>query len=459
MLVDLVAEGLPGLRRHRMQGRLDLLGQLDVVETTAAGADQMVVMVRQLLRDLEPPDTVRGGEAGHDPEGLEDAEVPVERALGPALVVAEELRDRQRPTGTEQPGDQCAAATRVPLPAASKAVGDERVRIVGHGSSVGEVVSGAGAAGTVRLGNAHGALRPPPDPEVPLLRSRTVRGALAAALTSVVLAGCASGPAGPLATVDGVEVPREQFEEWVRVATQANPNIDPVGLQVDLLGRLIQQRIIESILTDLGLTIDPALVASIREEIEERVGGPRALAAALAEIGFPQDYFDDIVVPLDAAVETLVLALVEGQTLDTRTARHILLSTAEEADEVFALLADGADFATLATERSLDPRSAAQGGDLGPEGRGLYLPEFEEAVWTAPLNTVLEPVATQAGFHVIEVTAAGPTAIADLPSERRMMFVGRDLEAVIMGALATAEITIDPTIGTWDPMSGSIQRS
>ena len=288
-------------------------------------------------------------------------------------------------------------------------------------------------------------------------RSRTFRGVLALAVSTVLLAGCASGPAGPLATVDGVEIPREQLEGWVRAATQANPDIDAVGLQADLLHRVIQLRILEDVLEERGLVVDPAIAAELRAAIEERVGGPLSLAAALVEIGFTEEYLDDVVVPLDAGFETLVLALTDGQTLETRTARHILVETAEEADEVFTLLAEGADFATLAAERSGDGGSAARGGDLGPQGRGLYVPPFEEAVWSAPLNTVLQPVESQFGFHVIEVTATATTAIADLSPEQRLRIAGPELESIFFGALAAAEVTVDPTIGVWDPITGTIQ--
>ena len=288
-------------------------------------------------------------------------------------------------------------------------------------------------------------------------RSRTFRGVLALVFSTVLLAGCASGPAGPLATVDGVEIPREQLEGWVRTATQANPDVNAVGIQGDLLSRVIQLRIVEGVLAERGLTVDPALVAEVRASIEEQVGGPLSLSATLADIGFPEEFFEEVFVPLEAAIDTLVLALAEGQGLETRTARHILVDTPEEADEVFALLADGADFAELAIERSQDPGSGARGGDLGPQARGSFVPPFDDAVWSAPLNTVLEPVESQFGFHVIEVTAIDVTSAADLSADQRRQLASAELESVLMGAIAAAEITIDPTIGVWDPMSGTIQ--
>lgn len=287
-------------------------------------------------------------------------------------------------------------------------------------------------------------------------RSRTVRGVLVAGATAIVLAACASAPTGPVATVDGVEVPREQLEGWVRIATDANGDVDAVGLQADLLSRVIQQRIIDGLLAERGLSVDPALVEEIRASITEQVGGALSLEATLIDIGFPQDYFEDVFLAVEASIDTLILQLVEGRTLETRTARHILVDTAEEADEVFALLSDGADFAELAIERSADPGSGQQGGDLGPQQRGAFVPPFDDAVWAASLNTVLAPVESDFGFHVIEVTAIATTPAAELGPQERRGLVAPELEELVTGAFVAADVTVDPTIGVWDPATGSI---
>lgn len=288
-------------------------------------------------------------------------------------------------------------------------------------------------------------------------RSRTVRGVLAVATVSVVLSACTSGPAGPLATVDGVEVPRATLEGWVREAVDGNPEIDEVSIQVDLLSRAVQQQLIEGILAERGLTVEPDAVEEVRSAIEAQVGGPEALAATLADIGYPPSFFEDVFVPVEAAIETLVVALAEGQTLETRTARHILVETRAEADEIVELLADGADFAELATERSQDPGSGAAGGDLGPQQRGVFVPPFDDAVWGASLDVVLDPVESEFGFHVIEVTATEQRAAAELDPDARRQLVAADLEQAITAAFAAAEVEVDPTIGTWDPVSGTVQ--
>ena len=337
-----------------------------------------------------------------------------------------------------------------------EAVSDDGVRVLGHTGRVGEAAVTAESGPTVRL-RAHPAqCAISSAPEAPVSRSRTLRGVLAIGAASLVLAACTSASADPVATVDGVEVPRALLEGWVRTATDANADVDAVGLQADLLSRVIQQRVIDGLLVERGLTVDPALIAEIRESITAQVGGALSLEATLVDIGFPQDYFDDVFLAVEASIDTLILSLVDGRTLETRTARHILVDTVEEADEIFALLQDGADFAELAIERSADPGSGAQGGDLGPQQRGTFVPPFEEAVWSGRIGTVLAPVESEFGFHIIEVTAIDTTPASELGSQERRGLAGAELKEVVTAAFQAAAVTIDPTIGVWDPLTGAI---
>ena len=84
-------------------------------------------------------------------------------------------------------------------------------------------------------------------------------------------------------------------------------------------------------------------------------------------------------------------------------ARHILVDTREEAEEILGLLNSGRDFAELAGEYSKDKLSAEQGGNLGFFQRGEMVPEFEEAAFSLPVNQVSDPIETTYGFHIIEV--------------------------------------------------------
>ena len=112
-------------------------------------------------------------------------------------------------------------------------------------------------------------------------------------------------------------------------------------------------------------------------------------------------------------------------------ARHILLkvddkrSDADAESQINALkarLAAGEDFAKLAGELSEDPSSKVRGGDLGFFGRARMIKEFEDAAFNSPLNTVVGPVRTSFGYHLIETLekrAAGQRPFAEVEPQVR----------------------------------------
>jgi peptidyl-prolyl cis-trans isomerase C len=84
-------------------------------------------------------------------------------------------------------------------------------------------------------------------------------------------------------------------------------------------------------------------------------------------------------------------------------ARHILVKTTEEAQDIIKQLDGGAKFEDLAKAKSSDG-SAAQGGDLGYFGSGQMVPEFEKAAMALEVGAYTKtPVQTQFGFHVVKV--------------------------------------------------------
>jgi len=90
--------------------------------------------------------------------------------------------------------------------------------------------------------------------------------------------------------------------------------------------------------------------------------------------------------------------------MTTATARHILVDSEEKCEALKKEIQAGADFAEVARKHSTCP-SGREGGDLGQFGPGQMVREFDEVVFSGELNTVLGPVRTQFGFHLLEVTS------------------------------------------------------
>ena len=85
------------------------------------------------------------------------------------------------------------------------------------------------------------------------------------------------------------------------------------------------------------------------------------------------------------------------------SARHILVDNEEKCLELKAEIEGGAYFADVARQHSSCP-SGRQGGELGTFGPGQMVKEFDDVVFSGELNTVLGPVQTQFGYHLLEVT-------------------------------------------------------
>ncbi|AUQ76115.1 peptidylprolyl isomerase [Phaeobacter piscinae] len=142
----------------------------------------------------------------------------------------------------------------------------------------------------------------------------------------------------------------------------------------------------------------------------------------------------------------------DGTGGDEFNASHILVETEEDAAEIRAELDAGADFATLARERSTGP-SGPNGGELGWFGKGRMVPEFEEAVLVMGAGDVSAPVQTQFGWHVIKLndrrTSAAPTF--DEVREELATQMRQDAVEERVLSLTTAATIERPEIEDLDP--------
>jgi peptidyl-prolyl cis-trans isomerase C len=85
-------------------------------------------------------------------------------------------------------------------------------------------------------------------------------------------------------------------------------------------------------------------------------------------------------------------------------ASHILVKTEDEAKLVLERIKKGESFAKVAREKSIDPGSARNGGDLGYFSSGQMVPEFEAAAARMKKGEISPPVKTKFGYHIIQVT-------------------------------------------------------
>ena len=168
---------------------------------------------------------------------------------------------------------------------------------------------------------------------------------------------------------------------------------------------------------------------------------------------------------LDRAVDELALA-AELDHPEYLCSSHILVDTAAEAEEIVTLLDEGADFATLAIERSGDG-SAAIGGDLGCGPTIGYVSEFSDGAREAGSGNISSPVRSQFGWHVISVRTIGELTPENHPEMTEAQVqqalgsfeplardrIANDLGTEIVDAAwerVAAGHSLDERLGVWD---------
>ncbi|MCD9147000.1 peptidylprolyl isomerase [Pseudophaeobacter flagellatus] len=142
----------------------------------------------------------------------------------------------------------------------------------------------------------------------------------------------------------------------------------------------------------------------------------------------------------------------DGDGGDEFNAAHILVETQEDALEIKTELDSGADFSTMAKERSIGP-SGPNGGDLGWFTRGRMVPEFEEAVLDLRAGQVSAPVETQFGWHLILLKERRKTAAPAFEEVREAL--SQELKDAAVEArvsdLTAAAVIERPEIEDFDP--------
>lgn len=233
---------------------------------------------------------------------------------------------------------------------------------------------------------------------------------------ALAVASCAStdngarlvAPSGPAAfqvsdrQVSVAEVEqrmREQFGQAIQQLVAQNQTrqqiIDLANQQKvrqNLVDQMIQEELLNLEARRMGLGIDPKAVDdAVAQQVNQGAQGAAALSPAMLQQQ-----------RVSTARQQLALEVIAHHIkADQFKARHILVQTEEEANQILAQLQQGADFATLAKQKSQDPTSAVKGGELGWVALGNLGPEFDKAAFDEKnaLNTPII-VKSQAGYHL-----------------------------------------------------------
>lgn len=215
---------------------------------------------------------------------------------------------------------------------------------------------------------------------------------------------------GVLATVNGKPITKEVFDRaFVRIAGNSDAS-DTSALAVQVLNTLIEQEVIAQAAENLNIAVSDADVdAEINALKSSVVGSDTTWENWLAINQYSEDELREALREsiLTNRVRDHVIAQL-GESVNQVHARHILVASEEEAQDIMTRLAGGEDFATLAGDLSLDVTTRDFGGDLGWFMREelLDVTLADEAFRLEP-GEIAGPVSTRIGYHVIQTLEKG----------------------------------------------------
>lgn len=216
-----------------------------------------------------------------------------------------------------------------------------------------------------------------------------------AVLAGIALAGCADDT---VASTTAGKISQDALYEEMKASYGATT---------------LQQMIITDVLENsYGETVDSEAVDAAYDAEATANGGTETFDYLLSAQGYTTDSYKELIrysllieaaVKENTTIEDEELQAAYDAYVPAVTASHILVADEETATSLIEQLNDGADFATLAQENSIDPGSAENGGQI-TFSTGEMVAEFEDAAFALEEGEITqEPVATEFGFHVIKM--------------------------------------------------------
>jgi parvulin-like peptidyl-prolyl isomerase len=264
-------------------------------------------------------------------------------------------------------------------------------------------------------------------------RSLMLAAAALAVLTAVA-AGCGDTdevPSDAVAVVDGTPISKSTLDELLtrtkKTYAAQKRQFPKAGtpeyqsLQTQAVAFLVQREEYAREAEKLGVKVTDAQIQKKVDDVRKQYfggdqkkfeAGLKAQAytlealredarAQLVSEGIYKDITGDVKVSDAEAQKYYDDNIDRYKVAESREVRHILVKTKAEAEKLHDELENGADFATLAKEKSQDPGSKDQGGKL-TVSKGQTVAPFDKAAFSLDTNELSDPVKTQYGYHLIQ---------------------------------------------------------
>jgi foldase protein PrsA len=291
---------------------------------------------------------------------------------------------------------------------------------------------------------------------------------LAVALCALVVAGCGSGvPSDSVATVDGTNIKKSEFNHWLTVASKQQatsgatavvpdpPNYSkcvaalqkvPVakgqtkptaaalksqcqqqyeGLKQQVMQFLVQSQWLLQEADSRKLVAKPATVQKqLDDQIKQSFPKRSDFDKFLQQSGMTMN---DLLfrVKIDVLTQQVRQKIVAGKDKvseaqiasyyaknkarfaqpERRDLQVVLTKTKAKAEQAKKEIESGTSWSKVAKKYSIDQASKSQGGRLPGVAKGQQEKSFDTAIFNAPKGKVVGPVKTQFGYYVFKVNS------------------------------------------------------
>lgn len=217
----------------------------------------------------------------------------------------------------------------------------------------------------------------------------------------LALAAAAPVAAKTLAQVGSEAISAEEFQAALAAEQASRKQELSQAERSALLQSMVNQRLLVLEARKLKLDRDPGFKAEMagveRQKLVEAVYQREVAAKAAVSLEQAKEFYAQNPALFDVVeLSQIVISDKDDPAKAEKSARALAEKLARSPK----------DFAKEAKKRSDDPQSRERGGDVGTLRRGMLLPALEGAAFSAKPGSVVGPVQTQFGWHILHVRDA-----------------------------------------------------
>lgn len=215
-----------------------------------------------------------------------------------------------------------------------------------------------------------------------------------------------------LALVNGRQITQTEFEtRWGELAEATRARYEKEGGKRRFLDELITRELLMQEARKQGLDQSDSIRDRAQRYREQLILDELLKDRIKAKIELSKE-------ELDAFYEKHAHELLTPLKVQVS---QMLLPNYPAAKDLEKQINQGGDFAKFAQRYSIDGKTKAKGGDLGPYRKDLVIPEVDAVIHTLKPGMVSAPIKTDAGYYLVMITALDKEIIqADLAVRERL---------------------------------------